>query len=178
MDWKELTKDIVTAARTSFSELLARHGDETFYAFVLYTDEDCWTVVPAANSLEQHRAKFAGSGDADPKTLAYYKWASAEWAYEAYEADAFNAICTRLRDACGSVSDDEAFDAFKANVHNAMIDALKALDDEGFFGKGRDNAVLFITSSDDDGSKAMEDRSARLLNPPEIYEPFLRRYQG
>ena len=39
MDWPALTHDIAAAARQSFGDLLARHGDEAFYAFVLYTDE-------------------------------------------------------------------------------------------------------------------------------------------
>jgi len=56
-----------------------------------------------------------------------------------------------------------------------MIDALLRLDKEGFFGMRRYKAVLFITLSDYDESLEMEDHSARLLNPPEIYEPFLKR---
>jgi len=174
MNWEEFTKDVVAAARQSFSELLAQHGDETFYAFVLYTDEDCWTIVPAANSLEQYQAKMARLKKHDPQNLAYYKWASAEWAYEAYAAAPFNTICEQLSEA--SPKGKAAYATFKANVHAAMTDALKVLDREGFFGKHRDGAALFITSSDDDGAEAMEDNSAKLLNRPEIYEPFLKRY--
>jgi len=177
MDWIQLKEDIAAAARQSFSELFARHGDETFYAFALYTDEDCYTVVPAANSLEQYQAKMADLGEANPQELAYYRWASAEWAYEACAAEPFNPICNRLSAACSMVSGDAAaFVAFKANVHQAMIGALKLLDDENFFGQRRDGALLFITSSDSDEAEAMENRSATLLNPSESCKAFLERF--
>lgn len=179
MDWTALTQDIAAAARQSFSDLFARHGDETFYAFALYTDEDCYTVVPAANSLEQYQAKMADLGEADPQELAYYRWASAEWAYEDYTSDPFNPICNRLSAACAAVSGDaSAFAAFKANVHQAMIGALKLLDDENFFGQRRDGALLFITSSDADEAEAMEDRSATILNPPASCKAFLERFDA
>lgn len=179
MKWTVLTQDIAAAARQSFSDLFARYGDETFYAFALYTDGDCYTVVPAANSLERHRAKMAELGKADPQELAYYRWASAEWAYEDYASDPFNPICNRLGAACAAVSGDAAaFAAFKADVHQAMIAALKLLDDEGFFGQRRDSAVLFITSSDADEAEAIEDRSAGILNRPEVRKAFLERFDA
>jgi len=37
MSLHDLTRDIREAARRSFSDLLAQHGDEHFYAFALYT---------------------------------------------------------------------------------------------------------------------------------------------
>lgn len=179
MNWEELTTDIAAAACAAFTELLAQHGHETFYAFALYTDEDCYTVVPAANSLEQYQAKVAGTGKIDPHELAYYKWASAEWAYESFAADPFNAICNRLSEACGAVSGDaSSFASFKDGVHRAMIDALRRLDEEDFFGERRDAAVLFTTSSDNDEAEAMEDGSASALNPPEICAAFQKRYEA
>lgn len=179
MDWAELTKAIAAAARQSFSDLLARHGDETFYAFALYTDADCYTVVPAANSLEQYRAKLSTLKNPNPQERAYYQWASAEWAYEACAAASFNLICQRLSEACAEVSGDSAaFAALKCQVHQSMVEALKRLDDEGFFGQRRSGAVLFITSSDYDEAEAMEDRSANALNPPQICKTFLERHAG
>ncbi|WP_153191882.1 hypothetical protein [Stenotrophomonas sp. MYb238] len=52
-----------------------------------------------------------------------------------------------------------------------MIEALGRLDGEGLFGRYREgllNAVLFITAPDADDTETMEDRSARLLNRPEV----------
>lgn len=178
MHREELARDIAEAARRSFSALLSRHGDETFYAFALYTDEDCYTVVPAANALEPYRAKMSRMGETDPRTLAYYRWTSAEWAYESFSAEPFNTICEQLSAACNAVSGDAmAFAAFKTDVHRAMIAALKALDEEGYFGERRNGAVLFITSSDHDEAGAMEENSARILNRPEMYETFRVRHE-
>lgn len=177
MNREDLTTDITQAARRSFSELLARHGDEHFYAFVLYTDEDCYTVVPAANSLEQHQATMEQLSRADPEDDAGYKWSSAEWAYESFAAAPFNPICQQLAAACQAVSGDAAaFAAFKADVHQAMTDALRQLDAEGFFGQHRAGSLLFITSSDVDEALKMEDRSARVLNPTRDLAGFINRY--
>ena len=176
MNREDLTRDITEAAQRSFSDLLARHGDETFYAFALYTDEDCYTVVPAANSLERHRETLADMEDEDDDDgqAAHYRWASAEWAYESFAAEPFNPICEQLAAACQAVSGDAAaFAAFKADVHAAMIDALRRLDGEDFFGRHRAGAVLFITSSDFDDAPSMERRSAIALNPPERLVEFL-----
>ena len=171
MNREDLTRDITEAARRSFSDLLAQHGNETFYVFALYTDEDCYTVVPAANSLERHRETLA---EMDDDQAAYYQWASAEWAYESFAAEPFNLICKQLATACQTVSGDAAaFAAFKVDVHYAMTDALRRLDEEGFFGKHRTEAVLFITSSDFDEASSMERRSAIALNPPARLVDFL-----
>lgn len=172
-----LTRDIREAARASFSALLAQHGDEHFYAFALYTDEDCYTVVPAANSLERHQAAMARKEDVDPGTIACYKWSSAEWAFECFAADPFDPVCDQLADACAAVSGDAAaFAAFKADVHAAMTEALRQLDAEGFFDEHRAGAVLFITSSGGDEALAMEDASAKALNPPQGLAEFLGRF--
>jgi hypothetical protein len=177
INWQRLTGEIARAARLSFSALLAQHGHEAFYAFALYTDEDCWTVVPAANSLERLEARMEEQGAPDPRQRAADKWSSAEWAFEGFAAEPFDAICEQLQ-ATGSALPDEAaaFAAFKAGVHQAMVAALKSLDESGFFGAHRTGAVLFVTSSDNEEAEALEDRSARLLNPPEIHEAFGRRY--
>lgn len=59
MNWNKLSEEIFVAARLSFSELISRHNEEHFYAFALYTDSDCYTVVPAANSLQKYDTKIA-----------------------------------------------------------------------------------------------------------------------
>lgn len=181
MDWTALTNDIAAAARQSFSDLLARHGGETFYAFALYTDEDCITVAPAANSLEQHQATLAMLDKPDRQERAYYQWASPEWAYEAWASEPFHPISSQLRAACAAVSGDAtAFVAFKAQVRQAMIEALKRLDAEELFGRhrqGPSSAVLFITAPDCEDTEAMEDHSARLLNRPEVCKTFLKQHK-
>jgi len=61
-----------------------------------------------------------------------------------------------------------------------MIGALGRLDGEASFGRHREGphgAVLFITASDADDTEAMEDRSARLLNRPEVCRTFLKQHK-
>jgi hypothetical protein len=177
IDRERLTRDIGAAARQSFTELLARHGHEAFYAFVLYTDGDCWTVSPAANSLEQLKARATAEEVTDSREIAAAKWSSADWAYEAVGAEPFDPICVRLQAHSNALPDEPGtFAAFKEEVHRAMVEALRSLDESGVFGRHREGAVLFITSSDNGDAEALEDRSARLLNPPDIYEAFRRRY--
>lgn len=173
----KLTEDIERAARSSFSELLTRHGDETFYAFALYTDESCFTVLPAANSLEQYHACVQRMDATEPQERAAYKWSSAEWAYECFAAPSFDGICEQLRERASMLPGDPVtFATFKAEVHHAMTVALRRLDDGGFFGERRAGLVLFITSSDDEEAQELEEVSARALNPPAVYEAFRRRY--
>jgi len=59
----------------------------------------------------------------------------------------------------------------KAQVYPSVIEALGRLDGEGLFGRYREgplNAVLFVTAPDADDTGTVEDRSARLLNRPEV----------
>jgi hypothetical protein len=96
MNWDTLTQDIIAASKISFSDLLRRHGAEKFYAFILYTDNDCYAVLPSANSIERHNEKISKRNVIDQKNIAGYKWHIGEWAYEAWGEDGFNKICTAL----------------------------------------------------------------------------------
>jgi len=180
MNQRRLTQDNAAAAGLSPSSLLARQGDETFYAFVLDTDEDCSTVESAANSLERLDAKWRELDNLDATERASHRWAGAEWAYAAHALQPFDAICRQLGTTCAKVSGDaQTFAGFRAKVHIAMIEALKLFDDEAFFGHHRSPstitqpALLLITASEDDETEAMEARSAGGLNSPEICKEFL-----
>jgi len=179
MNWDDLTREIITDARSVFSKLLEQHKDEHFYAFALYTDDDGFTVVPAANSIEKYDANMLHNNVTNIKSQIFRKWYSGSWAYEDCGDDEFNAICGKLSDACMALpeDDDEAFHDFTEHVHSCMINALQILDNEGFWGAARKNIVLFVTISDSDEAEELENRSAQILNPPEIYEKFLKRYE-
>jgi hypothetical protein len=59
-----------------------------------------------------------------------------------------------------------------------MIEALRLLDQEGLFGVGaeRERITLFVTISDDNGAEELENISAKLLNPPAVFDRFIKRY--
>ena len=177
MDWEKLTNDVIAGTTAAFESLIAEKSDEHFYAFALYTDEDASTIAPSANSTERFNAKLRETGETDEMQIASYKWGTANWAYEAWHAKLFMGIFRELEIYRKSLPDSEAdFASYKKSVHECMVAALKRMDENGFFANGRDNIVLFISSSDDDEAFELENWSARQLNPERVYLPFLKRY--
>jgi hypothetical protein len=176
MDWNTLELEIYKAARNAFDDLRGAHPDEEFYAYALYTDGDAWTVCPAANSLRGFEKAISQQPDPSAATLAYYKWATSEWAYEGWKSSYFREISAQLR-AWENRAD---LATFKRNVAASMIGALKKLDADGFFGAGveREKLALFISVTDDDSAESVENESAKLLNPKSVYERFAPRYEG
>lgn len=174
-------QDIANAARATYRALRAAHPDERFYAFALYTDSGAMTVVPSANSEEGLARSRQQSDPGDDRTApAWLRWGTAEWAYEAAEAQAFNPLCKRLAGAVMSPAVPEAeFGAFFKALQRDMIEALRLLDREGLFGAGeaREAITLFVSISDDDGADALENESATALNPPAVAQRFIARYR-
>ena len=176
-DFSDFQRDIADAARATFRALRALHPDEHFYAFALYTDSGAMTVVPAANSVEGLRRICARQAvaDDDPR----FVWGVSEWAYAAAEASPFNAICGRLADEVLSPQFVQSrFTEFSRQLHADMIAALRLLDRDGVFGTGDARAAitLFVSISDDDAAEALENASAKAVNPPAVADAFLRRY--
>lgn len=176
MNWAELTERIIVASRVSFPDLIQQRKGESFYAFILYTDADCYTVAPSANSIEKHEEKIAREGVEHPEEMAGYKWFIGEWAYESLKAEAFDAVCEDLSEASQTACEAGAFAEFRQQVHSSIIKARASLDEQGFFGSIRRDVVISASSSDCDESTELENRSAQMLNSPEVYEKFLTRY--
>ena len=170
LDWAALTDQVHQASLLSFTRLLEAHPEETFYAFCLYTDGDGWTIVPSANSEEG----FARHAHRAPTSQAYYRWPSSEWAYEAEQASQFNATCRTLREADSGASIVQ----FRRQVVAVLTEALRRLrEDEPVRTLNSTGRLsLFVTMTDDDEAEAIEDASARVLNPPELVTGFLARY--
>jgi hypothetical protein len=177
MDWEKLTNDVVAAASTAFASLMSEKAGEHFYVFALYTDGDAWTILPSANSIEQHEAKVRDTGETDVQQIAYYKWASAEWAYEAWKKQLFTGIYQELENHRTTLPKTQvAYEAYKNSVHECMIAALKKMDEKGFFARERENILIYISSSDGDEGYVLENQSVKRLNPEQLYVPFLKRY--
>lgn len=183
MDWEKLTSDVAAAATAAFASLISEKAGEHFYAFALYTDEYAETISPSANSTERHEAKLRDTGETDELQIAAYKWATAEWAYEAWKSELFTGIRRDLEKHRKTLPNSETDHAsYKRSVHECMIAALERMDENGFFAKvaesanGRENVTLFISSSCDDEAFDLENQSAKRLNPEQVYLPFLKRY--
>lgn len=157
---------------------MAEESTASFYAFILYTDADCYTVLPSANSIEKHEEKIGKEGVEDSSEIAGFKWAIGEWAYEAWNGQAFAAISDDLSNASQKASQQGRFAEFREQLHLAMGKAMSALRDEGIFDRFKDRAVLFISSSDYEESFEIENWSAQILNAPSMHAGFLKRYEG
>jgi len=171
-----LTDKIIDAAKHTFSMLIQEYPSETLYAFILYTDEACYTVLPAANSVQIYNKRIMEESADDKQDRTFYRWTSAEWGYEAVYDEKFLPICERLSQLSEKMSECGKFLVFKQQVHQCMANALKYMDKEGFFGKRRADLILYISSSNYDEAILMEDKSAQYLNPADKYQVFLKRY--
>ncbi|HOX06207.1 MAG TPA: DUF4303 domain-containing protein [Planctomycetota bacterium] len=176
-DIPQLQRAIADAARQAFAEIRAAHPGEAFYAFALYTDDDVMTIAAAANSEEGLRRKLAERGETDPAEVALMRWNTAEWACEAAGDEHFDAPCELLRNLAGNLF-GKGFARFKEQVHRAIVGALGDLEKEGLFGQGgeRGRVTVFASIPGSDDAPALENESARALNPSEVYARFVRRH--
>ena len=175
-NFSEFQKEIAQAAKTSFEDLRSARPTEHFYAYALYTDSSAMTVMPAANSVEALAEVRKEMDVEDDDRASEFKWSTGEWRYEAWKAEYFNGISAKLR----ARIDGEDFALRAKEVHADMTAALRLLDQGGFFGVGeaRNNVVLFVSISDDDGAIRLEDDSAKILNSPTVYQSFIKRCEA
>lgn len=178
MDWNDLESKIYTLSKKAFSNFLDVYSHESFYAFALYTDSSAMTVCLAANSLEKLGEKLDKEEEADKTddVVSYFKWTSSEWAYEAFEGDAFADLNHALR----SDNERDEFDTFRQRLIQSMINALGSLAKEDFFKKEyrAGDLIVFVTITDDDAAESIENESARLLNTENRAETFLKRFES
>lgn len=175
MDWVSLETQIVELSREVFSELRTAQEKEEFYAYALYTDSSAMTIVPSANSIQALNNNILQEDESERSedVVAYYKWSSSEWAYEAFKGDKFSEINKNIRED----RDRSDFPEFKKKVIGVMTSALASLVREGFFEQGDEKSpVVFVTVSDDDEAEAVENASARIINKKSVYEYFIKRY--
>ena len=181
MNWDQLKNQIYDASKQAFHELLDSRKSEQFYAFALYTDSAAMSVSPSANSVERYAEKVGRELEDDEKTgenLAYYKWSTSEWAYEAAHGESFALINNVLRQD-GARSD---ISAFKKNLLNVMTEALAQLMSEGFFERipaaTGSACVVFVSITDNNDAESVENKSAEIINSRPAYDEFLKRYSA
>src|SRR5438093_5256047 len=184
---KVLRTAITEAARQAFTELRHAHPKETFYSFALYTSEEASYIVPTANTEEGLVSRARHYAAKDKKGLKEHmrllRWSPADWAYHCTGEQHFQKA-QQILDARPSFNDlDE--DDFEKEVElrlETFIGGLKALDDEGFFGRGkaRQGVTLLIAMGDQETKLLL--RCAKQLNPAKVYvefsKPFLRTTAG
>src|SRR5262245_27093596 len=177
---RELRTAIREAARAAFQAIQRAHAREELYAFALYTNDSATLIAPSANTrqgLRKCARKYVGRSR-DPGALAEQieslRWSAPDWVCHT-EGDDYFTAAEELLDARPSPvdieDDDEARSEFDLRMR-IFVDALKDLDAEGVFDKGRvrDKIVLLVLMGDQD-QKLMLD-CARKLNPHRVFKKF------
>lgn len=180
-DAKKLRTAIIAAARATFTKLRSEHPDEIFYAFTLATNNDTTLVTASANTEEGliRRAKEYEKGEKKglQRRADSLRWSPADWAYVCAGDDDFaeaQALLDSLPD-CLELEEDDFNKEFESRMA-LFIEALKELDEEGFFGRGakRQKITLLVTMGDQETGLLL--RCAQELNPEKVYKEFAKAF--
>ena len=166
------------AVRSDFVELASKAAAEKIYAIALVTDsymESLYLAIGTEQSLSKQELKYRKEINPDSEDYkAVLRWTPAEWVYDnnSLPDSRLRKINNLLR---GNV---EHTVEFEAAFYGVLSDALADLDRDGVLSKrqSRNDVTLFMSISDDDKAEAVEDYSAKILNPPSVYERFSKRF--
>ncbi len=174
MNREELRRALREATLVAFDEAIDTLTGERLYAIALTTDDGAMSVglcITTVEHYESKRSEADAAGDlSSPGYDAYLKWDTAEWRDELAGWKHFEPISRALLN-----DDDDDADGFEEHI-DALIATLAHLRSER--ASALVGVTLFVTVTDSDESDAIEDRSALELNPPDVAEAFLRRYES
>jgi hypothetical protein len=168
-DFDGLEAAIEAASRQAVEEVAAKHPDETFSAFALYTDAGAMTVCPALCTKAFVERKMIE----EPDEWLHCKYLPSEWPYESVGADAaFNAICDVVREHVFAIGGDPAaFVDFKQRLIASCISVQMRLRRDFFAGRG-DDFLLMVTISDDNEPVQVLRERVGALNGPALAEEY------
>ena len=165
-----LCNAIREAARQAFEAVRSANPHEHFYYFALVTTGDALRPGPCACSLEgleraleRYRAKGSAFG------AEVLRWSEADSPYHLHGDEHFRHVeALLLRDGDHRALSEVAYEEEVARRLQAMEDALRDLDREGFFGTGSERfaVVINVIAPGEEDEDAILDRAAR-LNPAE-----------
>ena len=194
--FKDLEIKIQEAVKSEMPKILKNIGNEKIYAIALVTDHDCITLFLAVNTyeyMEKTDKKYIDSGYLSEEDIKRFKegtgsltkWMASEWGYSDENYSQFNDISKLLYDKEASISEieyedydkeDEAYQKYKSLFFDTVTSAFKHLIEENVFGEHSEEITFFVSMTDDDMAMEIENHSAKLLNPKNVYEAFLKRY--
>ncbi len=183
-DFVQLRDYFRDEARDAFRTLQRSHHGERIYAFGLHTDDDVVATSPVGNTEEALARKFAeypACNRVERWTIQHaFRWSPDEWP-SIYAADSPRPASRSLGPAdllsemmgfkaSWTARPGNDFKEFRARTFRAMLDALRILDSEGLFGRGkeRDKITLLIAITDSADSGLLEIESIKLLNPRRV----------
>lgn len=184
--FKDIANRIEEAVKKDVKGILKEIGEEKVYGIALVTDSDCITLYLALNTYENMKKRDAKYIEMfhdnlpneqirnvkDGKT-SFVKWVPDEWGYSDGQNSELSKISGLLYDKEESNSDEYA----KHNdlFFEAVASAFKNLIEANVFGENMEGVTYFISMTDDDRAIAIENASAKLLNPENVYNDFLNR---
>ena len=185
--FKDLGIKIEAAIKKEMPKILNKTGGEKIYTAALVTDSDCITLYLALNTCEY--LKKTDEQDAARNDLpegcaekirdgsgSLTKWIPDEWGYSDGKESELNQISELLYEYDENLdSDDEVRSKYGELFFETVMQAFQNLIKAKAFGADTDEITYFISMSDDDRTPAIENYSAKLLNPEPIYKEFLRR---
>lgn len=185
--FKNLEYKIEQAVKKDMQKILKETGNEKIYAVALVTDSDCITLYLAVNTyefMEKNDKEYSIDMDLSEEDIKNLKegsasltqWIPDEWGY----SDDNNSELVKISKLLYENSESEDFgdEEYEENQKlflETVTSAFKHLIKEKVFGKYSEEITYFISMSDDDRAEEIENDSAKLLNPSNIYETFLNR---
>jgi len=173
---------------SDFATAVQQVGDESIYAFAVYITDD---LVAPSSALNTEAAYIRAVEKDDSARHPGYRWYYGEWPdwpFPWETSDAWGLINNELErlwdtyDGEASVipqDEDEPLTEYQGRILQVIVDSLAECSDKGVFGRGevREKVVVFLTLTDNDRSVAVEDWSARQINPESsTLTNFLNRY--
>lgn len=184
--FKELLNKIEEAMKCDVKEVLKEIGDEKIYAVALVTDSDCITLYLALNTYEYMKKRDGeyiemlkdDLSEEEIKniregTASLTRWTPDEWGY----SDGRNSKLAKISELlyAKEESNSEEYAKHSAFFFETVTSAFKNLIESKIFGEDSEKITYFISMSDDERTPEIEDYSARLLNPENVYKDFLNR---
>lgn len=173
----ELTKALIQDLEDAWNKLQKQKPPETVYAFGIYTTESAEYLIPFAcgtKGLAKVAKKYVKTGHytADEAEDAL-RWSIPDSPYlDALKYGRTEAALKARPQMFGEeMTDTEAVREIRLRLNSATA-ALKSLDKQGLFGKGkaRESIVLLIEAGDRE--EAFAEKWAKKLNPQKVYDAW------
>lgn len=174
-----LEKELINAIRTDFNKLTELIKGECLYAVALVTDscfDSIYLGLSTEESLLRKIGKYQEKREVSEKMKSYLRWTPAEWEYgnTAISNSLLPKVSYILRNKKIEVTSEVEsmfYETLEKNMH--------ILYQEGLFSNNIicNQLTLFISISDDDRALEIENCSAKVLNSPDVYETFIKRFE-
>lgn len=166
-----LVKELEKALIRELWEIRRTAGDEKIYAAALLTDSGCTFVSLYVNTLE-HLSRTLGENTSEEEA----KWKINDWGY----SDRMNGRKSLLSKACQMLSNhdrkdhDEHLRTRDVFIETAASAFRRAILKHPLTADP-DDVTYYISVSDSDRAKRLENFSSKMLNSKAVYKEFFKR---